>query len=171
MRSPTSDPQEWRCYDWETDLMSWAGARATKREIKRVIARCCRMYRVPVPKLHLATKDRRDGRKLASNYDPNTHTILLRPRHWDLCTAIHEVAHAIANWVLGNLSQLHGPEWLGIHMVLLSKNKILPLTALQQHARTRRLKFCAAERMSPTQIRREFASKVRKACRDREQER
>jgi len=171
MRSPNSDPQEWRTYNWEGDLMAWAKARATKAEIHRAISRCCKMYRVPTPKVRFVSKDKRNGRKLSSNYDPNTHTIVLRPRHWELCTATHEAAHAIINWILGNVSELHGREWLGLHMVLLSKTKILPLPVMQRHARARRLKFASARHMAPDKIRTKFASKVRKACREREQER
>jgi hypothetical protein len=171
MRSPKSDPQEWRAYTWEEQLMAWAGPRATKAEIKEVVARCCRVYRVPPPTIKFVAKDKRGGRKLQSDYDPRTHTIVLRPRHRELYTAIHEAAHAIISWVLGNVSQLHGKEWLGLNMVLLARNRILPLSVLQHHARTRRLQFCAARRVLPETIRTNFPSKVRRAARERQQER
>lgn len=167
MRSPKNDPQRSRVYVWESQLTNWAGAHATPSEMRSMIARCCRLYRVPVPPVRFVTKDKRAGRFLHSQYDPEKHDSVIRPRHMDLGSAIHESAHAIADYILGPWGIPHGKEFLGIYLSLLTKFKILPKSALLAHARTHRLQYCKMGQVSHRQIRKRFKAKVRNARRER----
>lgn len=85
----------------------------------------------------------------------------------DLGSAIHESAHAIADYILGPWGIPHGKEFLGIYLSLLTKFKILPKSALLAHARTHRLQYCKMGQVSHRQIRKRFKAKVRNARRER----
>lgn len=165
--STKEDPQQQRAYDWEGDFTDWAPPRATKAEMLRVIRRCCRMYRVPAPAVFFLSKNRRNGKKLTSVYDPNKHAIYIRPRHMQKNTAIHEAAHAVIDWILGPYNESHGKEWVGVMMNLLSKFKIAPMRALKLHAKAMRVAFSPPGTTTPKQIRRCFAAKAKRAARER----
>ena len=167
MRSPKTDPQRSRVYAWENQLTSWAGAHATASQMRSMVDRCCKLYRVPTPPVRFVTKDKRNGRYLHSQYDPNTHDIVIRPRHMDLGSAIHESAHAIVDYILGPWGIAHGKEFLGVYLALLTKFKILPKSALLAHAKTHRLAYCKMGTVGPKQIRKRFKAKVRSASRER----
>lgn len=169
MRGSKKDPQQYRAYRWENELTSWAGAHATPAQLRRVVKKCCRMYRVPVPRVHCLTKNQRDGKRYTSEYDPNGHVIRIRPRHYDLCTAVHESAHAITDWLFGiwTENKPHGPEWLGVYMVLLDRLKIIPRIALEAHARAMGLDFYAPQLIAPRQVRKRFRRRVKFANRER----
>lgn len=169
MRRPKKDPQQYRAYKWEDQLIGWLQPSLTATTIKRLIARCCRMYKVPVPDVKLVTKDRRHGKKLASEWNPNTGTITIRPRHRDPWTATHEAAHAITDWLFGLHTgvQAHGKEWLGIYMVLLTRLKGAPRSALMAHARTLGLRYCPLSAVRPEVVRARYAARFRRAQRER----
>lgn len=155
MRIPKRDPQQFKVYRWEKDLFDWAGERATDAELHTVMGRCCRAYRVPVPDIALVTKNKRDGVKLDSYYMPDSHSITIRPRHRDKCTAIHEAAHAIADHIFGTENgEWHGPIWFGIYINLLERHRILPRTVLLDHARSFDLKWGPLSLLQPATIRR-----------------
>jgi hypothetical protein len=117
--------------------------------------------------MYFVTKNRRNGKRFHSEYNPNLHTITLRPRHMDMGSAIHESAHAITDWILGYWLQPHGKEFLGVYISLLTKLKMLPKSALTAHAKSMRLKFCAHALIGPKHIRRRFKTRVRNAHRER----
>lgn len=155
MRVPKRDPQQFKVYRWEKDLFDWAGERATVRELRKTMERCCHAYRVPVPTIAIVTKDKRDGVKLDSYYMPDYHSITLRPRHRDKCTAIHEAAHAIADHIFGTHNgEFHGQIWFGIYLNLLVRNRIMPLSVLINHARTFGLTCGSLPDLQPKTIRR-----------------
>lgn len=162
-RSPKHDPQVEQAYKWEGDFVNWAGAHAKPSNIRAVIAKCCAMYRVPTPEIRFLSKDCRNGKKLSSEYDPNGHVISLRPRHWEMSTAIHEASHAIVDYVLGWDLPGHGKEWLGIFMHLLSAGGIAPRVALEAHADALGLEYCTPGKVAPAKIRKAFRGHVRRA--------
>ena len=168
MRRPKEDPQQYRVYAWENALTNWAGAHATSAQMRRAVERCCRIYRVPVPQLSFATKDRRDGKLLHSAYDPGKHTIVFRPRHMDVGSAIHEATHSIVDWIMGPWgSKAHGREFVGVYIWLLAKLKVLPRPAMVAWARSMRIQMCSPAMVAPRHIRARFKSKVKNAKRER----
>lgn len=171
MRIPKLDSQQFRVYRWENDLTAWAGAHATKAEIVRAVETCCKFYHVPPPKV-VFTKSRctkRNGQRVTSQYEPDTHRIIIRPRHMDICTAAHEAAHAITDWLFGIWTGVkpHGREWMGIYLVLLEKLKIVPRKAAEAYAKDMGLEFCPASMIAPARVRRRYRARIRNACRER----
>lgn len=164
---PRSDPQQQRAYDWEGDFTDWVKGRISRTEMRETIAKCCGIYRVPVPYILFVTKNRRRGRKLTSFYEPDRHRIIIRPRHLQKNTAVHEAAHAVVDWLLGPHLPAHGREWVGVFMVLLERMKIAPRCALVAHAHTKRLQFCPPALVGPAHIRRRYAARVRAARAER----
>lgn len=157
MKSPKTDPQQYRAYAWEGSLYDWSTERLSDKALTTAVAKACRMYRVPVPAVHFARADTYKGRKLTSSYDPNDHSITLRPRHRNLNTALHEAAHAVTDYVLGPWStEAHGKEWLGVFMVILERFKLSPRAALAASAEAKGLKFEPYGRVSPKAIRKTF---------------
>jgi len=152
MRIPKRDPQQFRVYKWERSLSDWAGARATDDELRTIVGRCCALYRVPIPTLALVTKDKRDGVKLDSSYQPGDHHIELRPRHRHKWDAIHEAAHAITDWIIDS-KVAHGPEWFGVYLILLSHFKVMPLNVLRFSADRAGLEYAGLPSLEPNVIR------------------
>lgn len=161
-RSPKNDPQEQTAYSWENSFTQH-GKKLTEKEMRTAIKRATRIYRVPMVQLRCVSKDSRSRKKLMSYYDPNTHLISIRPRHMTLDVALHEAAHAIADWILGWDIEIHGPHWLGIYMTLLIKFKVLPQSALEATALERGLKWTPLWRVSPTRIRQVHSALFRRA--------
>lgn len=153
MRILKKDPQRYLVYKWETDLTNWAGSRATKREMRKVIARCCKAYRVPAPSVAIVTKDKRDGKKLDSFYSPDDHNITLRPRHYNLWDAIHEAAHAITDHICGPDLQAHSPEWFSVYLNLLIRQRVMPQAVLFFWARFYGLSWVSIRNTRPENIR------------------
>lgn len=162
-----SDPQQERAYDWEGDFTDWAPPRATKAELRKIVRKCCRLYRVPEPEILFATKNYRDGKKLTSFYEPDSHRILIRPRHMQPNTGIHEAAHTIVDWIFGPHLPAHGREWVGVMICLLVACKVAPQKALEAHAEALGLDFCRPGDVSPGRIRRRYAARARAARQER----
>lgn len=167
MRSPKSDFQQYEAYAWEDSFTKWAGAGLKDKELRRALVRACRLYRVPVPRLQLLTRDNNKKKVLASVYDPNTHEIRLRPRHRRLNVLLHEAAHGIVDWLFGNTGggAAHGPVWLGVYIELLVRFKIAPRDMLEFAARQAGLKF--SKHCATGAIRKHYARRVRNARRMR----
>lgn len=168
-KSPRNDPQQEKAYAWEGDFCDWAGAHATRAAMRKAVLECCSIYRVPAPEVWFRAKNRgARGRKLTSYYQPGSHIIVIRPRHMNLNTAVHEASHAVVDWILGwSSTQPHGPEWVGVFITLLDRMKIAPRAGLEAHARSMRLKFCSEGIVAPGKIRVRFRGKVRAAKRER----
>ncbi len=160
----TRDVQQYRAYNWEAGFTRYMPNKLSTKALKAIVAKACRLYRIPPPTLQVVTKNKRDGKKLTSFYDPNDHHIVLRPRHTDLNTALHETAHAITDYVLGPwATAAHGKEWMGVFMTLLARFRVAPRVALEAHARKRGLKFVNAKSSAPRAFRIAHAAKARKA--------
>jgi len=153
--SPACDPQQYEVYRWEDSFTEWARAKFSKREVTRTVVTACKFYRVPIPELLFATKNRRAGKPLESHAE-DYDRILLRPRHYDLPAALHEVAHVVLSYVERNNKKKfpdHGKEFVGILMVLYERFKISPRVAMIASARTAGIKFLHYEKVHPKNVR------------------
>lgn len=164
-KSPTNDFQQCEAYKWEDELTLWASPRDTDRELRKIMAKACALYRVPVPTLFVLSSDKGSkGTYLPSNYDPDTHTIRIRPRHRTGAIILHETAHAIVDWIMGPYSMAaHGKLWLGVYIELLARLKVLPRDVLMFSAKARGLKF--SRNAAPGVIRKRHKKMVRDAKR------
>jgi len=120
----------------------------------------CARYRIPPP---VTTGCRLN--KGTSFYDPETHRILLRPRHWNTAIALHEAAHAITDYLLGHDLPAHGPQWLAVYMDLLSAAGVAPRAALEASARAKGLSWSRVK--TPSQFRSRFRARIRRSKRER----
>lgn len=107
------------------------------------------------------------GKRLSSQYDPDSHTITLRPRHLNPAIVLHESAHSITDWILGWEGPAHGPEWLGVYMVLLEDFGIAPRVALHASADKVGLSYRTREYVAPSVIRRRYKRRTKQARADR----
>lgn len=74
---------------------------------------------------------------------------------------LHETAHAISDWILGLELAAHGPEWLGIYMVLLEEFRIASREALHASAVAAKLEFRPRNMVGPSVIRKRYKKKAR----------
>jgi hypothetical protein len=161
------DPQQHRAYAWEGDFTDWAPRRATKPEMRRIVRKICRLYRVPEPEIRFGTKNRRNGKLLTSTYEPDLHRITFVPRHMQPNTAAHEAAHTVTDWLLGPHLPAHGREWVGVMLNCLVACRVAPRAALEAHARALRLDFCRPGDVAPNRIRRRYAARTKAARAER----
>ncbi len=141
-KSPTTDFQQCEAYAWEDSWTIWAGQNESKQHICKLIYRSAKLYRIPLPEVRFLKSDKRGKRWLPSSYDPSLHRISLRPRHMRANVAVHEVAHAIVDYIMGPFSKAgHGKAWLGVYMELLAKWKFMSMDDLKASATRAGLKF------------------------------
>lgn len=156
------DIQADRVYKWEDSFTLWPGAYATQTEIKRTIRKACNLYRIPAPDIQFPTKDRRRKKdskkkaKLPSTYEPGSHTIRIRPRHMNRAVALHETAHAITDYILGEDLEVHGRHWLSVYINLLAHYKVSRREALELTAKIDGLDFVPLDKTKPATIRKSF---------------
>lgn len=164
-RSPQSDFQQYEVYSWEDSFTLWAGNRAPEKELRKVLVRAARMYRVPVPEFLFYRHNGNRKHKIASSvYEPEFHRVRLRPRHRRLNVVLHEVAHGIVDWLLGPYSRAaHGKAWLGVYIELLVRFKVMPRKVLEHSAKLAGLKW--SRRVSPKRIRRNHPEQAQAARR------
>ena len=115
-----SDPLCKKVYDWE-DGQRLAGIEIFKLgTVKRWIAKACKYYRVPPPKVIRASPGAR-----TSGYDPKDETILFVPFHLNPVVVLHEAAHHIADKLLGSEhGPIHSDYWFQIYLWLLLKFEV-----------------------------------------------
>lgn len=164
-KSPTNDFQQCEAYDWEDSITLWAGANESRKHILKLISKSAKLYRVPVPKVKFFTSDHSGKKRYASSfYDPSSHSISLRPRHMRANVAVHEVAHAIVDWIMGPHSRAgHGKAWLGVYVELLSKFKFFPRDVMHYSLKQKGLKY--STRVHWKTIRKNHPKQVRDARR------
>jgi hypothetical protein len=134
------DPQQKRVYRWEDSFRSFIERTTTRHELKGLIRKACRLYGIPTPVIKFRTKYERCG-YITSEYDPETHKIVLGWNDTNHAIALHETAHAIADTLYGPFLCPHGDKWLGIYLRLLEWAKIAPRSALHASAREKGLKW------------------------------
>lgn len=161
-----SDPQQGKAYKWEDSFSAWPGATLQPPRAGRIIEAAHRKFKVPTPKLIFPVRDRKRGQKKLqpSQYSPDAHSILIRPRHMNAAILLHESAHSITDWILGYGLQPHGPEWLGVYMVLLEDYGIMPREALHASADAAGLKYRTRAHVDPKHIRKRNRRRAIKAA-------
>lgn len=164
-RSPQTDFQQCESYAWEDSLTLWAGSSESKKHMLKLIVRSAKLYKIPIPGVRFFKSDHKRGQKYASSfYDPGTHTINLRPRHMRPNVALHEVAHAIVDWIMGPHSRAgHGKAWLGVYVELLTKFEFFPREVIEFSIKRAGLKF--SKRVHWSNIRKNHPKQVRDARR------
>ncbi len=137
VKADPEDPQRHRVYAWECSFRHANERTLTQKETRRVIVRCCRLYRVRVPAIRFLTRETREWsyfqekeNLLAMNY--------AQCNHWIAC---HEAAHVIVTRKWGESVFDHGPEFMAVYMRLLREHEVAPRAALDSSARARRLKW------------------------------
>lgn len=148
-----SDPQQSKAYAWENSFTKH-NRLLSQREMWKLVKQACRLYRVPMVHMRFPNKNTYAGKTLPSQYDPNEHSITVRPRHMTIDVALHESAHAICDWVLGWQHAAHGPRWVSIYMVLLDRFKVMPVVGAKAMARKHGLKWAPLYKVAPKNIRR-----------------
>ncbi len=162
------DDQQKAVYAWEDQWKDWNRPTMSKQELRVLMRRAERLYGVEPAWLTFPKRNRgAHGKRLASQYDPGTHAIHLRPRHRNVAVALHETAHAIHDCLFGPWSrpnlQAHGPLWLGIYLTLLISAKIAPRAALLASAKEKGLKWAPLGKVAPGKIRRFYRGKIANA--------
>lgn len=135
----------------------------SERAVRETVGLASRKYRIPAPELIFPSKNNLRGKKLPSQYDPLSHTITLRPRHLNGAIVLHETAHAITDYLLGWDLEAHGPEWLGVYMVLLEDFGISTRVSLHASADEAGLVYRTRALVGPATIRRRNQRRVRQA--------
>jgi hypothetical protein len=158
------DRQQKRVYAFESEWPTWNRKTLTQDECRKVIEAACALYRIPMPAIRFLT-----GKLGHTYYDPNDHTINLRPRHMNAAVCLHETAHAVHSYICGDeVHEIHGPEWLAVYLWLLRKAEIASETALTASATAYGLTFKNLDEHSPRRLRRTYRSLSRAIERDRE---
>lgn len=139
----------------------------TESAARKAIAAASRKYRIPVPEVLFASRNKRRGKDLPSQYEPLRHRIILRPRHLNGAIVLHETAHAITDYLLGWDLQSHGPEWLGVYMVLLEDFGISTREAIHASADKAGLEYRTRAHVAPLLIRKRNRRRVRRARQER----
>ena len=158
------DRQQTRAYDWEGEWPTFTKKTLTQDECRTAIVTASGLYNIPVPVIRFLP-----GKRGHTWYDPNDHTINLRPRHCNLGICLHETAHAIHSHVTGDEAhEIHGPEWLAIYINLLERFEIASLTALTASAEAHALVYADLAKHSPRRLRATYRGLWRKVQRERE---
>lgn len=162
------DTQKHRVYAWETAFRSFNENNAPRRRLRRLIRAAERRYRIPPSRISFANRVRRAKKyaKIASEYDPEVHSIRLGWNDQNYAIALHETAHAIVDSLLGYDFEPHGPQWLGVYLELLEWAKVAPREALYASARAYGLDWVPAGRIGPRAIRRAYRGVIAKKALD-----
>lgn len=137
MRSPKSDPQQYRVYRLENEAI---GARQymqmTRTAVLALVASVCRNYRVPKPTI---SWNKPLGKWAAEWMGPTTKGcwIFLNPKKGsakDILTITHELAHHIHYCLSKGADEHqepHGPEFMACHMSILDTCRIVPVIGMR----------------------------------------
>lgn len=168
-----ADVQRQAVYDWEGSWRHWNLRVESPRVVRTWIRWAERRYGVrPVKKIYFPKNnrghkiDKRTGKRLrlCTAYDPNNHTITIRPRHANTPVGLHEAAHAIHEKLFGALGgEAHGPIWLGIYLYLLIGAKIAPASALLWSAKKAGLKWAPINKIAPDAVHKRYSGLIRRA--------
>lgn len=161
------DRQQNLAYKWEEQFLHWPGSYLTPKGATEIAKAIARLYSIPLPELAFVTKDNRNGKSLPSSYFPDEHKIVFRPRHMSALIVLHEMAHAVTDYILGPELEAHGPQWLGVYMFLMDRFHIAPTIALTASAKAVGLKFESKGITGPRSIRKKHKRLARLAKQSR----
>lgn len=160
-----ADSQQQAVYAWERQWRAWNTPSCSQPDARRVIRWAERLYRVPPVSISFYSKNKANGVWMPSNYHAVRH-IALRPNHVNPAVALHETSHAITHHLFGwdpPDMEPHGPQWLGIYMLLLERLKVAPRVALESSARDYDLKWVGPGWIGPRKIRKRYRGAIRRA--------
>ncbi len=131
------DPQARKLYAWEREFFDWNRDSLKLKQLRAVIHAACDRYGVPYPGKVVRQKDKN------KKYSEQTKRgiWMLKGNHYNLATALHEVAHHVTRCMYGKTVQNHGKEYLGIYLDLLLTFKVAPHDALIPSLKSRKLRF------------------------------
>jgi hypothetical protein len=156
------DPQKQAVYAWEGAWKDWNETNQTIPELRRIIRKACRMYRVKPPTVTAHTH------KEWTTYFPDAARISFERSQRNTAIALHEAAHHILFTICkqeadeesdGNFED-HGPEFLGVYLCLLAHFGVAPRTALVASAEAAGLKFLTLAEAEPVRFRRRVAKEL-----------
>ena len=153
------DHQQDRVYKWEGTWPLWTRQGMSKAKCKDLVRKVSGLYRIPPPSLKFP-----DKRSVWAYYKTPNHYISL-PRHArNASTVLHEMAHAIHWYILGESShEDHGPEWLGIFLWLLCYFGVASEEAIIATAQLHRLRWRSTAYIGPKAIRKKYKRLARLA--------
>lgn len=160
-----ADSQQTAVYAWERRFRSWVTPTSSHTQVRRIIRHAEWLYRIPPVRIHFKASNKSRGKSMPSQYHA-LRAITLRPQHVNPAIALHETAHAITHHLFGwdpPDMEVHGPQWLGIYMVLLDKFGVAPRSALEASAREHGLKWVGPGWVGPRKIRRRYRGAIRRA--------
>lgn len=165
-----ADPQRTKAYAWESLFKTFYTHTTNRRELRQLIRRAERRYRVPPTQIRFLNRKHRARHeaKIQSAYDPEDHSIVLGWKDHNHAIALHEAAHAITDYLLGTHLQPHGKHWLGIYFWLLDWAGVVPHSALRASAKAIGLRWESVEKVAPGAIRRNYERLIAAAEDDRE---
>jgi len=165
-----SDPQRSKAYAWESLFRTFYTRTTSRRELRSLIRRAERRYRVPATQIYFVNRPHRAKRyaKIQSVYDPVDHSITLGHKDQNHAIALHEAAHAITDYLLGSHLEPHGKHWLGVYFWLLEWAGVIPRSALHASAKEIGLKWASVERVAPAAIRQNYRRLIGAAESERE---
>lgn len=107
---------KWRCFAFK----EWNGL----YEPRKRIAWACRKYGVPTPVVRWAP------RNTFPFYVPEDHAIYISRHTNNPLMALHEAAHAIVDWLVGDSGEHHSAEFVGVYVWLLERYQLAPGRAI-----------------------------------------
>lgn len=127
MATTAPDPQKPLIYAWEDGWRSFGERTMTRAQVRRLVRRICRKWRVPVPVMRFLPKANREwsyvqGKALGFNYSMCNEAIVA-----------HEMAHYIMDCYYthnGVPHEVHGPEFVYVYIALLEFAQVAPRIAL-----------------------------------------
>ena len=161
-----ADPQKDLVYAWETTFRQFNEHNVPRRVLRQLIRRAERVYRIDPVTILFTNRIRKAKRfaKIASAYDPGAHSITLGWKDQNYGIALHEVAHAITDFVLGDELPAHGAHWLGVYFWLLEWARVAPREALHASAKAHGLVWAPHGKIGPRTIRKSYRAMVEKAA-------
>jgi hypothetical protein len=138
-RSPKSDPQQYRLYRIENELI---GARSylrlSREDLRRYIRALTRTFKTPPVKVVFEDI----GKWAAEWREPNIIVFGKKTTSRDLLTAAHEFAHHLHGHLIGDRPQPnHGKEFMGCYMLVLDVSRFIPIIGMRAICTKAKLEF------------------------------
>lgn len=125
MATTAPDPQKPLIYAWEDGFRSFDERTMTRAQVRRLVSRICRKWRVPLPRIRFLPKGYREwsyieGNLLAMNYSQCNEAIVA-----------HEMAHYVVDhsYPEGTF-EIHGPEFVALYIEMLVYAQVAPRVAI-----------------------------------------
>lgn len=138
-------------YKWEGEWASFNMKTINLKDCRKLVRWCCKAYKVPMPKLYTHPKKR--GSSFSCD-DP--YIIVLNRSHMNIGICLHEAAHTIHSYLMGDVHEGHGPQFLAIYLNLLFRAKVASRKAITLSMKSHGLRWRPLTLLSPTRIRKTY---------------